>query len=401
MPPKSNMQVVQISAIALGRQAGHAANQILEAMQNICHQYRQAATALAKKRLLVDFRLGLLDHISQDRANQYMTTINQVCLHGFQLLNPYPNANRNDNLALHGAANGGVAPEYTEASFIIVPEEQVIISEAAGGAASSHDRGISAGQSRPTPTPSPVESLSDSSSSASPPETVSDFSSSALESSAPSSDVDSDSSEEAPRRTSSRGKDSNKRPASVAGQSPAGGTGRTSKKTSKNKASKKKRKAGPLLILPPAAAEAAKPPLYKSPSEAAAASIPGWAPSRHKSGLDGRNYVVTLDYIRMFLNQNRNTPWNNGNNLAVRKRARSSLRPYPTHQQVILLRNVAKAHDEWLNFGGRQSCVSVLDTVNKTVLGKLCLFSLVYFSNIILRFLGNLRPGGRALEHSK
>jgi hypothetical protein len=43
--------------------------------------------------------------------------------------------------------------------------------------------------------------------------------------------------------------------------------------------------------------------------------------------------------------------------------------PWLTPQQVSLLENIARAHDQWLSAGGRQPSVSVLQTVREAVKG--------------------------------
>jgi hypothetical protein len=48
-----------------------------------------------------------------------------------------------------------------------------------------------------------------------------------------------------------------------------------------------------------------------------------------------------------------------------------------TPQQVSLLENIARAHDEWLSAGGRQPSVSVLQTVQEAVKGTWLLDALL------------------------
>jgi hypothetical protein len=67
--------------------------------------------------------------------------------------------------------------------------------------------------------------------------------------------------------------------------------------------------------------------------------------------------------------------WNGGRNHAVRTNTRTVLlfilqsAPWLTPQQVSLLENIARAHDQWLSAGGRQPSVSVLQTVQEAVKG--------------------------------
>ena len=106
-----------LSATDLGKAAGRGANLILASMQSVCDRYAKETSIKKKKTLLLDFREGLSGTgIAPARVDNYMTTVNQVCLRNFQLLNQEPGKNAAKNRAV-AAANTN---EADEAGFAII-----------------------------------------------------------------------------------------------------------------------------------------------------------------------------------------------------------------------------------------------------------------------------------------
>lgn len=102
MPPKRKAGEVAVelslqSATDLGRRAGQGANMVLTAIGEVSKRYKLSTTDRRRKMILAEFRQGLSEHCSNEMVNQYMTTVNQVCVRGLALMHQNPNKNRSLN----------------------------------------------------------------------------------------------------------------------------------------------------------------------------------------------------------------------------------------------------------------------------------------------------------------
>ena len=96
-------QAVQAISLAVGT--------MKRSLEEICVLHSAAKTNKERASILAAFRTALETHGGKALANKYMTTVNQVCSEGLQLLKADPNLNRKANMVLGLGAEGAAADQ--------------------------------------------------------------------------------------------------------------------------------------------------------------------------------------------------------------------------------------------------------------------------------------------------